>query len=58
MGYDTNELINIHENNHQALCSFTSSNEGLIVRIDNLFVLLPHPDSDYELTSYLDWLFC
>ena len=58
MGYDTNELINIHENNHQAHGSFTSSNEGLIVRIDNLFLLLPHPDSDHELTSYLDWLFC
>lgn len=43
MGYDTDELVAIHENNHQANGSFTSSNAGLIVRIDNLFVLLPHP---------------
>lgn len=43
LGYNTTELINIHENNHQATGSFSDSREGLIVRVDNLFVLLPHP---------------
>lgn len=43
LGYNTDELLNIHENNHQSTGSFSNSNEGLIVRVGSSFILLPHP---------------